>query len=102
MLCYSNDRYKSEDITIHEFALSMHLLGLALVFPIFNSELTGLYNDARSGDYWGSGHYAITDFKDYFAEEVQSYCDTNDPYSFAPTTRNLVFAPSKSSGENNL
>lgn len=89
-MCYSNDRYRGEDITIHEFAHSMHLLGFALVFPNFNSELTGLYNGARSYNLWGSGHYAMTDFKEYFAEGVQSYFDTNAADSVAPTTREAL------------
>jgi len=76
-LCHSNDRYRAEDITIHEFAHSMHLLGFALVFPSFNSELTALYNAARSSGSWGYSHYAMTDFKEYFAEGVQSYFDAN-------------------------
>ena len=90
-LCYSNDRYRSEDITIHEFAHSMHLTGLALVFPNFNSELTGLYKAARSRSLWGSGHYAMTDFKEYFAEGVQSFFDSNAPDSYAPTTRDQLY-----------
>jgi len=93
-MCHSNDRYRVEDITIHEFAHSMHLLGFALVFPNFNSELTGLYNAARYGNFWGTGHtgtYAMTDFKEYFAEGVQSYYDCNAPDSYAPTTRDQLW-----------
>lgn len=93
-LCHSNDRYRVEDITIHEFAHSMHLLGFALVFPNFNSELTGLYNAARYGNFWGTGatgSYAMTDFKEYFAEGVQSYFDTNAPDNYAPITRDQLW-----------
>ena len=90
-LCYSNDQYRSEDITIHEFAHSLHLLGFALVYPSFNNELTALYNAARAGNYWGSGHYAMTDFKEYFAEGVQSYFDCNAPDAYAPTNRNQLY-----------
>lgn len=93
-LCHSNDRYRVEDITIHEFAHSMHLLGFALVFPTFNSELTGLYNAARYGNFWGTGAtgtYAMTDFKEYFAEGVQSYFDTNAPDNYAPITRDQLW-----------
>jgi len=93
-LCHSNDRYRVEDITIHEFAHSMHLTGFALVFPTFNSELTGLYNAARYGNLWGTGatgSYAMTDFKEYFAEGVQSYFDTNAPDSYAPVTRDQLW-----------
>merc|ERR1719228_1857213 len=42
-MCYSDDRYLGEDITIHEFAHSLHLLGLAPSYGDFNTELTGLY-----------------------------------------------------------
>jgi len=93
-LCHANDRYRSEDITIHEFAHSLHLLGFALVYPNFNSELTALYNAARSRNLWGTGatgSYAMTDFKEYFAEGVQSYFDTNAPDSYAPVTRNQLY-----------
>jgi len=93
-LCHSNDRYRVEDITIHEFAHSMHLLGFALVFPNFNNELTALYNAARSRNLWGTGatgSYAMTDFKEYFAEGVQSYYDTNAPDNWAPTTRDQLW-----------
>ena len=91
--CHRNDRYRSEDITIHEFAHSMHLLGFALVFPGFDGELTALYDAARASGSWGSGHYAMTDFKEYFAEGVQSYFDANDPNDrYAPATREQLRA----------
>ena len=87
VLCYTNDRYRGEDITIHEFAHSLHLLGLALVFPNFEVELRDLYSSARSSGNWGSSHYAITDFKEYFAEGVQSFFDSNAASSGGPATR---------------
>jgi len=87
MLCHPNDRYKGEDITVHEFAHSLHLLGLAPTFPGFNSRLQGLYSAARSSGVWGSGHYAMTDFKEYFAEGIQSFFDTNMADYYAPVTR---------------
>ena len=89
-LCHLDDRYSGQDITIHEFAHSMHLTGLALVFPSFTSELIDLYNTAKAGNYWSSGHYGMTDYKEYFAEAVQSYFDANYPSSTAPTTRDQL------------
>ena len=40
-------RYRGEDITVHEFAHSLHLLGLTFVFPRFEQELQALYDEAR-------------------------------------------------------
>jgi len=89
-LCDSNDRYRGEDITVHEFAHSLHLLGFALVYPNFNRELQGLYNAARAANVWGGSHYAMTDFKEYFAEGVQSFFNCNMADSYAPTDRNQL------------
>jgi len=89
-LCDSNDRYRGEDITVHEFAHSLHLLGFALVYPNFNRELQGLYNAARTANVWGGSHYAMTDFKEYFAEGVQSFFNCNMADSYAPTDRNQL------------
>jgi len=90
VLCHSNDRYKGEDITIHEFAHSLHLTGLAPVFPGFDQRLQGLYYAARTAGVWGSGHYAMTDFKEYFAEGVQSFFGCNMADYHAPVTRDLL------------
>jgi len=68
VLCDGADRYRGEDITVHEFAHSLHLLGLSQVHPSFNSELKQLYAAARASGAWGAGHYAMTDYKEYFAE----------------------------------
>ena len=89
-LCDGNDRYRGEDITVHEFAHSLHLLGFALVYPSFNRELQGLYNAARAANVWGGSHYAMTDFKEYFAEGVQSFFNCNMADSYAPTDRSQL------------
>ena len=72
---------------MHEFAHSLHLTGLAVVFPSFDRELRGLYASARASNTWGGGHYAMTDYKEYFAEGVQSFFDANMADSYAPVTR---------------
>jgi len=92
VLCHPDDRYLGEDITIHEFAHSLHLTGLALVFPAFETELEQLYRAAKQGGYWGSDHYAMTNYIEYFAEGVQSYFDANYRDSRAPTTRDQLQA----------
>jgi len=90
-MCYSNDRYKGEDITIHEFAHSLHLTGLAKVYSGFERELKGLYAASRSRQLWGPYHYANTDYKEYFAEGVQSYFNCNMYDQRAPTTRAQLY-----------
>ena len=47
VMCHANDRYKGEDITVHEFAHSMHLLGLTFVYESFEQELQTLYQKAK-------------------------------------------------------
>ena len=66
------------------------MLGFALVYPNFNRELQGLYNAARAANVWGGSHYAMTDFKEYFAEGVQSFFNCNMADSYAPTDRNQL------------
>jgi len=86
-MCYTNDRYRVEDITIHEFAHSLHLLGLSQVYRSFTGELAAAYNNARHRNLWGSGHYAMTNSIEYWAEGVQSYFDCNAPDRYAPIDR---------------
>ena len=47
LLCHEEDRYRGEDITIHEFAHSIHLLGFTFVFNTFDEELEVLYQNAK-------------------------------------------------------
>jgi len=77
VMCYSDDRYLGEDITIHEFAHSLHLLGLDYIFPNFSQDLQAAYSNAKYYKIWGNGHYALTDYKEYWAEGVQSYFNAN-------------------------
>jgi len=86
LLCEPEDRYLGEDITIHEFAHSLMLLGFTQVDSGFDSELTTLYNAAKSAGSWGASHYAMTNYEEYFAEGVQSYFDANQADSGAPTS----------------
>jgi len=86
LLCEPEDRYLGEDITIHEFAHSLMLLGFTQVDSSFDSELTTLYNAAKNVGSWGTSHYAMTNYEEYFAEGVQSYFDANQADSGAPTS----------------
>ncbi|BAJ04291.1 collagenase family [Shewanella violacea DSS12] len=89
-MCYSDDRYLGEDITIHEYAHSLHLLGLDYVFPGFSSQLQSAYSNANYYNLWGAGHYAMTDYKEYWAEGVQSFFNSN--MGGGPNTRSALQA----------
>merc|ERR1712080_671833 len=82
-------------VTRVKISQSMNSLTLSISLVSLLSSLTStedcrLYYAARSSGVWGSGHYAMTDFKEYFAEGVQSFFDTNAYDAYAPTTRNQL------------
>lgn len=72
-----SDRYAHESICIHELAHTIHLLGLNFVDWKFERRLIEAYKHAMDKGLW-NGTYAATDFKEYWAETVQSYFDSND------------------------
>jgi len=94
-LCLDNDIYKDQDITVHEFAHSLHLLGFKQLWPEFQTELDQHYNYAYANSLWGWGYvgsYAMTNSEEYFAMGVQSYFDVQWPYDYeAPTNRDQLF-----------
>ena len=89
VLCQRDDRYLGEDITIHEFAHSLHLLGLNFTVSGFDSDLQLAYNSAKTNGLWPRNHYALTDHKEYWAEGVQSYFNGNR--SPGPRNRNELY-----------
>lgn len=76
LLCYANDPYLGESITVHEFAHSIHNLGLATTFSNFNQNLQAIYDAAIVQGKW-QNTYAATNATEYFAEGVQSFFNTN-------------------------
>jgi hypothetical protein len=76
VLCYDQDKYRGEDIFIHEFAHSVHKLGLVFVYPNFQNELDAAYSNAKSRMLWANT-YAITNAEEYFAEGVQDWFNVN-------------------------
>lgn len=76
LLCYPADRYRGEDIFIHEFAHSIHKLGLVFVYPDFQRQLDTAYNIARRTGLWRNT-YAITNSDEYFAEGLQDWFNVN-------------------------
>ena len=84
-LCLNNDRYAGEDIVMHEFAHSIHALGLAPLYSDFQSKLDAAYANTRDLHRWedagvngNEGNaYALDNAAEYFAEGVQSWFNVN-------------------------
>jgi hypothetical protein len=76
LLAYQIDKYHAEDILIHEFAHSIHLIGIVQVDTAFNQKLEKLLNQAvAKGKYENT--YAKTDIAEYWAEGVQNWFNVN-------------------------
>ncbi len=76
LLCYQIDKYHAEDITIHEFAHAIHLIGIAPTDPMFNGLLQKTFDKAlAAGKYKNT--YAATNFYEYWAEGVQDWFNVN-------------------------
>lgn len=76
LLSFPGDPYSTENITIHEFAHSIHLRGLKALDPSFDGRLKAAYDSALKKGLW-KGTYAATNHQEYWAEGVQSWFDTN-------------------------
>lgn len=78
LLHLPGDRYPRENILVHEFAHVIHELGLNSIDPRFEPRLKAAYTRAVKEGLW-KGTYAASNFKEYWAEGVQSYFDCNAP-----------------------
>ena len=76
LLCYTNDRYKGENILVHEFAHTIHEFGLRYLDPMFDNKLEDVYSNAKKRGLWVNT-YAITNQKEYWAEGVQDWYNVN-------------------------
>lgn len=76
ILAYQIDKYHAEDITIHEFAHTIHNVGISPVYPDFNQELRTALDNALKKGRW-KNTYAATNIEEYFAEGVQSWFNVN-------------------------
>ena len=76
VLGYQIDKYHAEDILIHEFAHSIHLIGILQVEPDINDRLQALLDNAIEKDLWWNT-YRTTDIAEYFAEGVQDWFNVN-------------------------
>ena len=76
LLAYQIDKYHAEDILIHEFAHSIHLIGIVQVDTTFNKKLEKMLNQAVAKGKYGNT-YAKTDIAEYWAEGVQDWFNVN-------------------------
>jgi len=76
LLCYQIDKYHAEDILIHEFAHTIHGVGILPIEPSFNSLLQEKLDAAMAaGKYKGT--YAATNIWEYWAEGIQNWFNVN-------------------------
>ena len=76
LLKLPSDVYLGESICVHEFAHTMHEMGLRRLEPGFDDRLNELYRAALDSGVI-AGTYAATAVIEYFAEMSQSFLDTN-------------------------
>jgi alpha-glucosidase len=88
LLNLKGDRYRQENILIHEFNHAIHQHGLRAVDPTFNGRLRKAYESAMEKGLW-KGTYVATNPSEYWAEGVQAYFDCMRPQFGANTREKL-------------
>lgn len=78
LLNLSGDRYRKENILIHEFSHAIHQNGMRTVDPKFDGRLREAYKNAMDKGIW-KDTYAATNHSEYWAEGVQAYFDCAAP-----------------------
>lgn len=76
LLCFPGDPYAEENILIHEFAHTIHQIGLAQVDLTFEPRLRAAFAEAQQAGRW-AGTYARENPAEYWAEGVQSWFSCN-------------------------
>ena len=76
LLGYPDDRYKGENILLHEFSHTVHTMGMPGLDPGFDAAVQAAYESAKKKGLW-ERTYAIENHREYFAEGVQSWFDVN-------------------------
>ncbi len=76
VLCLDGDRYRGEDILLHEFAHVLHEFGYATIDPTFQPRLDAAFANALDLGIWDDT-YAAENAAEYWAEAVQSYFGRN-------------------------
>lgn len=71
-----SDRYRGEDILVHEFAHAIDIMGLRFTDSTWLTRLTAAYNTARAAGRYANS-YAGSNVDEYWAEGVQSWFNCN-------------------------
>jgi hypothetical protein len=88
LLNLPGDRYRFENILIHEFNHAIHQQGLREVDPTFNDRLKKAYQSAMDKGLWQKT-YLTTNPSEYWAEGAQAYFDCMRPQYGANTREKL-------------
>ena len=76
LLEFKGDPYRGENIFVHEFAHVIHEFGMKYLDETFDRRLDQAYKKAIQDGLW-TGTYAASNRREYWAEGVQSWFDTN-------------------------
>lgn len=76
VLCYQIDKYHAEDILVHEFAHTVHGVGILPSKPEINDALQNALDKAKAAGKW-ENTYAATNIWEYWAEGFQSWFNVN-------------------------
>lgn len=76
VLCYASDRYRGESILVHEFGHAVFDIAVDLYEPAMGPRLQAAYDAAMKAGRFAKT-YAAENPKEYWAEGVQDWFDTN-------------------------
>jgi hypothetical protein len=76
VLCYASDRYRGESILVHEFGHAVFDMAIDLYQPTMGPRLQAAYDAAMKAGRFAKT-YAAENPKEYWAEGVQDWFDTN-------------------------
>lgn len=76
ILCFEIDRYRGENILVHEFAHTIKQMGIERVDSTFKARTESTYRRALAAGRW-QRTYASENAEEYWAEGVQDYFDVN-------------------------
>jgi len=77
VLCLKGNQLPGSDTFVHEFAHTVHRMGLRTADPNFDVELKKAYEDAVVKRGLWKGTYASTNYREYWAVAVQIWFDVN-------------------------
>ena len=76
ILCFEVDRYRGENILVHELAHTIKQMGIEGVDPTFKARTDDAYRRALAAGLWKQT-YAAESPEEYWAEGVQDYFEVN-------------------------